>query len=203
MLQKIITSKKFLISLSLLTLFVVISSIIKTKTAVPELISSSPANNSTNFSVVGPIELKFNSTISASDFLLSSIPEMTWALQQQDGFSLTASHTATLQAKTQYVLKISWRNKIINTITFNTEATQTDYELIKNVKKEVNRDYPMAMFTPYSTSGYLVVYSTPLTLEITIKNPNLTRGEVIDEVKSWVTENGGDVAAHKFVIANP
>ncbi len=69
------------------------------------------------------------------------------------------------------------------------------------MKDELARDYPLAQKLPYSTPDYRVVYSSPMTLEITLKNSNLTSVEVIDEIKSWVTKNGGDVANHKYVIA--
>ena len=36
---------------------------------------------------------------------------------------------------------------------------------------------------------------------IALKNPNLTSAEAIDEVKSWITANGGDAGAHKYVVS--
>ena len=59
------------------------------------------------------------------------------------------------------------------------------------------RDYPLATKVPYENNDIKIVYSAPMALEITLKNPNLTSAEVIEAVKSWVTQNGGDADAHK------
>lgn len=202
MLQKILTSKKFLIGLGILTLVTLTTSLIGSKNKTPMIISSSPPNNAINFGVISSVELNFDMPIRSSDLTVSSTPDSDWKIDQKENDSIIISHTKTLETRTPYTLNIYWKGKSINSIKFTTEATQTDYKLIKKITNEVNRDYPLSLFTPYETSQYSVVYLSPLNLGITIKNPNLTSQEAIDEIKTWVKKNGGDVEAHKYTTTS-
>lgn len=202
MLKTIVTSKLFLITLFILVVATFTISIIKTKVSAPVLISTTPSENSKNISVLGGIGFEFNEKIIASDFTITSSPEETWIISQKDDFTLIAKAEKTLHSETKYQLNLNWKTKLLDTVFYTTEKNQTDYELINDIKAEVARDYPLSKFTPYDAPQLSAVYGPPLTMEITIKNSNLSSQEAIDQVKNWVKDKGGDVDAHKYVIVS-
>lgn len=202
MLKTIITSKLFLITLFILVVATFTVSIIKTKVSPPVLISTVPSENSKNISVLGGIALEFNEKISVSDFTINSSPEETWTISQKDDFTLIAKADKTLKSETKYQLNLNWKTTSLDTLFYTTEKNQTDYELINDIKAEVARDYPLSKFTPYDAPQLSAVYGPPLTMEITIKNSNLSSQEAIDQVKNWIKDNGGDVDAHKYIIVS-
>ncbi len=106
-----------------------------------------------------------------------------------------------LRVDQQYTLNLSYNGDLIYTLSFKTLRQQSDPRYVQEVNNEMARDYPLATKLPYESPVFTIRYSSPLTLEITVKNPNLTTQEIIDEVKVWVTQNGGDTSAHKYVIA--
>lgn len=203
MLKQFILSKKFLIILGIVAIIALIFSSIKPKLIPPVLLASNPQNNQVKVSTVLPIELKFKEQVVNDEFIVSSVPETSWTPTQKDPTTISLTHPKQLIPSTPYLLTIMWNETVVAKLSFTTEATQQDYEVIKNVKDEVARNYPLARLVPVETSNLRAIYSAPMTLEITLKNPNLTSTEAIDEVKSWVTDKGGDAVSHKYVVASP
>lgn len=203
MLKEILLSKKSLIVLGFIAVVAFTLSLIKPKLIPPVLLSSNPQNNQAKVSTILPVELKFKEKVSNNEFTVTSVPETSWVPTQKDETTILLTHPKQLMPAKQYLLTISWNGTEITKLSFTTEDTQQDYEVIKNVKDEITKNYPLAKLMPLETSNFRVIYSEALTLEITIKNPNLTSAEVIEEVKSWVTQNGGNTSAHKYVIATP
>lgn len=201
MLKNILFSKKFLIGFGIFILVILLFSLLKSSIIPPTLIVSNPTNNANKFSTMNPLELKFKESVINSDFDVISSPENIWTVNQLTDTALTITHQKQLFSGTKYLLTLNWKGKYFATLNFTTEETQKDFELIKNVKEEIAKNYPLATLMPYETPRFRVVYSGPLTLEITIKNPNLTSEEVIDEVKAWVTRNGANAEEHKYNIA--
>lgn len=196
-----IKSKKFLLALAGITVITLIFSLVKPRLVVPTLLKSIPPNNSNNISTIKPITLEFEGVVISSDFAIVSSPEHSFDIKQIDNYSLSVVPTKQLTPEIKYSLSVVWKNNPLTTLIFTTQHTETDYELLKNVKAEIAKNYPLATLMPYETSNYKVLYSGPLTLEITSKNPNLKSQELIDSVKSWVIQNGADASAHKYVIA--
>ena len=201
--MKKILNKKFIIFLSIISLtFLIFSLIYKPQTPSPQLLISSPTQNARSSSLTDPIQLKFDQPIDPSLLTISSIPAESWSIESGlDNNSITLKSKQYLRVDTNYSLSIVYKNIQITTLNFKTMTQQGDPRYTQEVLSELERDYPLAAKTPLTTSQYRVVYSSPMTLEITLKNSNLTSAEVIDEVKSWVTKNGGDSIAHKYVIA--
>ena len=168
----------------------------------PKIISTQPATNTRNVDLFVQLGLAFDTEALASDISISSDPQENWHVNQTSSNTVTAKSEDPLVPSKPYSITVSWKNNPIYNFSFTTASSQSDLKLLKNIKTEVDRDYPLAKLTPLDSSLYRVVYSSPLTLEITIKNVNLTTAEIIEEVKSWVTQNGGDAASHKYVIAN-
>jgi len=135
-----------------------------------------------------------------NDFQVSSIPDQKWELKVIDNQIISAHPSTPLLPNTNYTIKIIWKDKTIHQFVIRTEDTQTDYELLKKLDDELARDYPLARLVPYEESAYRVIYLEPLTLGITIQNPNLTSSEVIEEIKKWVKDNGGDPEKHSYKI---
>lgn len=169
----------------------------------PKIISTQPVTNTRNVDLFAQLDLTFNSEVVVSTISVSSDPLENWRVEQTSSNTVTAKSEDPLVPSKPYSITVSWKNNPIYNFSFTTTASQSDLKLLKNIQIEVEKDYPLAKLTPHDTSLYKVVYSAPLTLEITIKNPNLTSQEIIDEVKSWVTQNGGNVADHNFIITTP
>ena len=131
---------------------------------------------------------------------ITSIPEEDWQLSA-DKNVLALKSKQYLRVDTDYLLTISYLDKSIYNFKFKTLIQQSDPRYAQEVEVEMKKDYPMSALLPYENSEFYLVYLSPLTVQVKIKNPDLSAGEVLEEVKSWFTQNGGDVAAHKFIIA--
>lgn len=188
---------------ALITIIIFGFSFFKSKPASPNLLAVDPKTGYTKLSTIKPISLIFDKNVDLKDFSISSTPSSEWDIRQLDSKSILITPKLQLLPETKYNLAVNWSTTTITNLLYTTEATQKDYELIKNVNKEIENNYPLAKYIPTNESNFSLVYSDILTLNITIINPNLSSSEIIDEVKSWVTKNGGDVTAHKFVIATP
>lgn len=175
----------------------------KSMASPPQIVAANPTHNALAVSLEIKPLLTFDEEVFAADFTLASVPSISWTLSQSSPTSLRAQPALLLQPQTKYLLQIKWKDQKLPDYSFTTQTSQTDPLLIKNMKDELARDYPLAQSTPYTTPLYRVVYSSPMTLEITLKNLNITSQEAIDEIKEWVKSMGGDAEAHRYVIASP
>ena len=188
--------------------FLTISSIVlvlfaKKSPPTPKITSTTPIDQSQNIDLTMIPAYFFDIPISISDITITSNPVFNFQLVQQNTNTLIATHTLNFQPATTYVITIDWQNNNIFTHSFTTVKSQVDSLLIQNMKDELARDYPLGQLTPYTTSSYRVVYSAPMTLEITLKNKDVSPEKAIADIKSWVSNNGGDVSAHQYTIATP
>lgn len=200
--MKLLSNKKFLLFLGLLTFIVFIFSLFyKPPTPLPEVIQSSPTQNSNKVNYFDTLTLRFNQAIDPSLITISSTPAEDWSIDDVSGDTVSLKSKQYFQVDTSYVVNISYKNQLIYTLSFKTTHQQSDPRYAQEVMNEIKRDYPLAVKTPYETADYSVTYSKPLTLEITLKNSTVKASDVISEVKSWVTKNGGDSLAHQYTIA--
>lgn len=167
---------------------------------IPRLITSSPTDQAKNVALATIPAFEFDKSIDLADVAVISSPKTSWTLTQTKSTTIIASHSPDFQPATEYTLSLTWKNKPLTSLVFTTLKSQVDPLLLQSMKDELARDYPLARFTPYKTNNYRVVYSAPMTFEISLKNANLKSSEAIDEVKAWVTRNGGDVSTHKFTV---
>lgn len=202
--MKILRNKKFLVFLGIITLIIFIVALFyKPTPPLPEITSTSPIQNSTQANYFDTVQIKFNQSIDPELVSIVSNPKEDWIITNvgQDAISLKSKKY--LQVDTSYTLNILYENQPVHTLNFKTIHQQSDPRYAQEVMDEIARDYPLSLKTPYETSSYSLVYSLPLTLEITLKNSNLTEDEVVEEVKSWVTKNGGNASTHKYVVVTP
>jgi hypothetical protein len=191
---------QILIALGVLTLIFLL--IGKKSPPLPKVTSFSPINAAQKIDLRTVPTYQIDTPITLSDLTLTSTPNFNFQLSEATTGTILATHPTAFQPSTTYSLTLSWQNQNILTHSFTTIKSQEDPLLIQNMKDELARDYPLAQKLPLNTPQYRVVYSAPLTREITLKNPNLTSAEVIEEVKSWVTQNGGNANVHKYVISD-
>lgn len=205
MFKKLLASKKFLLVLAILTFVALLLNWARPSLVPPTLISSAPANNSRNVGLTAPLELQFDGPVDPADFSLTSVPEAPWNINSVSAATLSLSLTPTqsLAQNTKYTLNILWQGRSLTTLVFTTESTQTDRVLLDRLAAELQRDYPLANFVPYETALYRVIYISPRVLEITLKNPNFTSEEAINDIRQWVTSKGGDAASHTYTVATP
>lgn len=203
MFKNLISSKKFLLILAFIAFPTLILAFLPKKEPIPKLLQITPPDQGRNVSVIGTITAEYDISVDSSQFVISSVPPADWKVTQSRDKILTFASIKPLERYTKYTLTINWGDQVLHTLSFTTQDTQQDYEVIQNVKDEIAKNYPLARLMPLETSNFRIIYSQALTLEITIKNPNLTSAEVIAEVKSWVTQNGGDAESHKYIIAAP
>jgi methionine-rich copper-binding protein CopC len=201
--MKKLLNKKFFTILSVIVfIFLIFSLFYKPKPALPKIISSLPSANSTSVLVTDPIQLKFDQPVDPSLLTVSSNPPEVWAIQSGDDNTIaTLKSKQYLRAETPYSLSILYHNQPTFTLNFKTIPQQGDPRYTQGVLQEMSHDYPLAKFTPYETTQYLVVYSSPMTLEITLKSPNIPHDQAISDIRAWVTSVGGDATAHQYVIA--
>ena len=199
MFKKIFTSPKFILILGIITLIIFIYSLSPVK---PTLISTTPINNSQDFGINQSIRIEFSSKINSSDFTVTSTPQEKWDVISTESKTIDLRHELSLKPNTKYNIDIFWKSKPYLTLTFKTLQTQTDTTLLQDLKNEQTRNYPLIRFTPYENLNYSVVYLSPMTLQITPKTKVLTDEEMINSVKAWVTNNGGDAASHKYTVVD-
>lgn len=202
--KKLITTKNIVIFL-IITLFVFLVSILyNPKTPIPTVISASPKHNSKNISVTENILVKFDQTVDLSKIVVTSVPEEEWSLKSSTDKSVVALESKQyLLADSDYAISIYHESQLVTVLNYKTIAQQGDPRYTQTVLKEMDRDYPLATKFPYSGPNFRLIYDAPLTIGITIKNPNLTSQEVIEEVKEWVSQNGLSSVSHKYIISTP
>lgn len=159
-----------------------------------------PSNGNIRLGIMSQIDLIFDSQLEKSDFSVTSSPSIDWKVSLKDQKIITLSHKEPLTPTTKYQISVLWKNENIAVLNFTTEPTQTDYTLIENIKNDIASNYPLASHIPYETNLYQVVYSAPMTLEITMKTSVVSDSQAISQVKSWVSSQGGDSGAHKYVV---
>lgn len=167
----------------------------------PKVLSFSPNDKSVSVDLRANPIYQIDKEVILSDLTLTSSPNINFQLTESNSKTFVATHTLAFQPSTTYTLTLSWQGQTIQTHSFTTLKSQEDPLLIQNMKDELAHDYPLAQKLPYTTDSYRVVYSAPMTLEITLKDNNLGPSDAISEIKSWVTKNGGDSTTHKYVIA--
>lgn len=200
--MNILKHKKFLVIFTVITIGVFIASLIyRPQAPEPELLMSIPTQNAQKVSLTNPIQLKFDQKIDPSLLAINSEPSEVWSTQiEGDGSLLTLKSKQLLRVETKYSLHIAYQNQPLYTLNFKTLPQQGDPRYTQEVLLEMDRDYPLSTKLPYTTNSYRVVYSAPMTLEISLKNTDLSSADAISEIKSWVTKNGGDSMAHKYIV---
>ena len=194
-------NKKSIQILAVITFIIFIFAIFyKPPKPLPTVVESIPSSGSTKVNFFDQLYFKFDQDIDVSKLQITSIPEEDWQLSA-DKNVLALKSKQYLRVDTDYLLTISYLDKSIYNFKFKTLIQQSDPRYAQEVEVEMKKDYPMSALLPYENSEFYLVYLSPLTVQVKIKNPDLSAGEVLEEVKSWFTQNGGDVAAHKFIIA--
>ncbi len=202
--MKKLLSKKYIIVLGVFALlFFIFSLFYKPIKPFPTLLSSLPNQDAQKVSLTDPVRLKFDQAIDPNLLTISSAPAEEWSIQAGDDKSIVVLKSKKyFHVETKYSVSISYKNELITTLNFKTIAQQGDPRYTQEVINEMGRDFPLGKFTPYNTDLYRVVYSGPMILEITIKNPNITPEKAFSEIRTWVTSVGGDSNAHKYVISD-
>ncbi len=195
--------KTIFILLAVTLVVVVVSLFYRPVNPLPNIISTSLTTSSTKVNYFDPLRLKFDQSINPSLLSIKSVPEESWSVTSAigDPTSIVLDHAQYFRVNTDYSLTIFYDNQQIHVLKFRTAPQQSDPRYVQEVNNEMARDYPLATKVPYENNIFKIVYSAPLTLEITLKNSNITSQKAIEEVKSWVAQNGGNASAHKYVIA--
>lgn len=200
--KKLLSKKNIIILAGISLITLVVSLIYRPGTPLPQLLSSTPTENALNVSVTNALLLKFDSAIDTERIKVISNPPEEWVIQNGINPKIVSLKSKQfLYADSQYTLTITYGDELLTTLNFKTIPQQGDPRYTQSVLLEMENDYPLAVKLPHIESNYRLIYSAPLTIEITSKNPNLTSQELIDEVKTWVTQNGVDASTHKYVIA--
>lgn len=161
---------------------------------------SIPVQNAINVNVFDPIVFTFNQGVDAKNFNVSSEPSEDWSITQATSSSINLNHKQYLLVSKKYTVSVFYNGESVTKLNFETEHNQNDPRLLQELQSELDRDYPLASLTPYETAEFKVVYSAPLTFEITLKGPTSPDNAIL-QVKAWVGANGGNPANHKYTIA--
>lgn len=197
------TKIKLIWGLGILTLIaVVISLIYNPPLPLPQVITSSPTQNSKKVNYFDTIKIKFNGPINTDLLTASSVPEEVWEISEERGNIVNLKSKQYLQVDKEYILNLSYDNKPLYSLSFKTIPQQSDPRYAQEVMSEIERDYPLSTKLPLEAPGYSVLYSTPLNLEITLKNDGATKDEILVAVRAWVKQNGRDPDSHTYSFAN-
>lgn len=184
-----------------LILFFAITLFITSRPTPPTITQTNPTDYATKVSLYDNLKITYNKPLSSSEIIYSLTPKTTLSVSEEKNSHILAP-AQPLQPSTEYRLQITWNGQELKPLIFTTAASQTDPILIENIKTELERDYPLGQKLPLNKPGFRVVYSSPLTLEITLKNEGAERDEVINAVRDWVKENGLDPDGHTYTISN-
>lgn len=199
----LLTNKKFLLGFGLLAILTfILSLVLRPLAPLPEVVRTSPTDRSTKVNYFDTIAYSFNQDIDPGLLKLSSVPEENWQQNPQNSRTVSYAPAQYFQVNTQYSLTLTYNDQPIHTLTFTTLPQQSDPRYVQEVNNELKRDYPLAVKTPLDRPGFSVVYSHPLTLEITLKAGFDERSEVINTVRDWVKENGLDPDSHTYTFSN-
>lgn len=200
---KSLLNKKYIILLGVLALIVLIVSLFSNPpTDQVKVLSSSPLPNSTSVRHTDSIIIRFDLPVDTALLAASSIPEEVWNITSNYPTEIVLTSKQYFRVDTQYVLNLVYDGSPIYTLNFKTIPQQSDPRYAQEVVQELANNYPLASKIPFENTLFRIVYVSPLTIEITNKNPNLTSQEIIDEVRSWVTQNGGNAIDHKYIVAD-
>ena len=174
--------------------------LLQEKPALPLTIQgSTPADQQTGVDLFAPISVTFNSALDPNLLSVTSLPPETWTITPENASTYEFAHKLALSPSTKYLLTFTYQGQSLS-LTFTTQKSQGDPRLIQTIKEQMSIDYPLANLTPYETNLYRVVYSAPLTLEITLKTAVTTSDQAIAEIKSWVRNHGGDSSTHQYIV---
>ncbi|MFH1244553.1 MAG: Ig-like domain-containing protein [bacterium] len=189
---------RFLLPLALLVILVIF--FLTRPTSLPNLTSTSPTDKSIGVALLPEITLRFADDLPDTPITLSSMPEVSYRPTTILARELGFTPSAPLSPNTTYRLSIQLGGSVLHQFSFTTKVTQTDQVVLDQIHLELKDKYPLAQKTPYSTPEYRVIYSAPLTLEITLKTSALTPAQAISQIQSWVKSQGLDPTTHQFLV---
>jgi hypothetical protein len=196
-------NKKILLILSIIAFTTLLISMVYRPD--PKLINSNPKTGTNISNLDQSILLEFNKEIKLEDFSFKIDPNEDFTPVLSENRIVTLNFHKTFPINKKYLLTIVYKGKqlgeVIHFTTNVPKSTQYDARFNQEIQAELETQYSLMSKTPYETDEYRVVYSAPFTLEITIKNKSISTTDAISEVKVWVTKNGGDSMAHKYVVA--
>lgn len=166
----------------------------------PQILTTTPTEGASSASVFLPLSLQFDTPVDPMDFSVESSPTENWTIDTLSPTQLKLEHKEFFRVNTQYTIKLNYQGKELAKLHFKTAAEQNDPRYLQTVEDELNRDYPLRINLPLETADYRVVYSAPLELEITMKTGDMSDNVAIEEVKKWVSQNGGSASAHQYVV---
>lgn len=170
---------------------------------LPKLISTTPQQQAIDVGLNQNLSFIFNSPVNADNLKTTSIPSEDWTITNLSESVVILSHKLLFLPYTDYQVTLQMGGQVLTNLSFRTIKSQSDPRLVQTIEEQMKVDYPLARHTPLETPSYRVVYSAPLTLEITLKNSTIPKEQVITEVKAWVSQNGGDPEKHKYVVVPP
>lgn len=194
--------QRYLIPLALiLILFFLTTFFLTSRPTTPKITQTNPLDYATKVSLYDNLKITYDKPLAVSEISYNLFPSTPLSVTA-DKESHVIVPSRPLQPSTEYSLQIKWNEQMLKTLVFTTNPSQTDPILIENIKTELERDYPLGQKLPLNKPGFRVVYSAPLTLEITLKNEGAERDGVINAVRDWVKENGQEPDSHTYTIAN-
>lgn len=199
---KILTNKITIIGLAIIALTTLLFSLFYRPTPpLPNPLSVTPKDHS-SINYFDEIQLRFDQVVSPEDLTVSSIPEEEWGVTTKPNGSVVLKTKKYLQVNTQYLLNINYQNNPVASLTYTVKPQQSDPRYAQEVGDEIKRDYPLAAKIPYEAPGFTVLYKSPKTFEITLKEGIEDRSEIINAVRDWVKENGLDPDGHTYTFSN-
>jgi hypothetical protein len=193
---KILSHRITIVLLAVLALITLLFSIFyRPKPATPKLLEVSPKDRS-EINYFDEIRLRLDKAINQDGLVVNSIPEEEWEIL------VIVKSKKYLQVNTQYLLNITYQNSPIASLTYTVKPQQSDPRYAQEVAEEIKRDYPLAAKIPYEAPGFTVLYKSPMTFEITLKEGVEERSEIINAVRDWVKENGLDPDSHTYTFSN-
>lgn len=192
-------NKKLFIILGAIALLLLLLRLILSLTKPPQLTQASPSNQAKNIHLNSPLTLTFDKPIKEKNLSLQTNPPTHFTVSVKEN-TATATPKNSYIPQTTYQIKIYYQNQLQQTLTFQTQSAQSSPRQVQQIQERVERQYPLALQTPYETQNFHVTYSAPLTLEIELLTNQISGQQAIQLVKNWTKSNGVNPQTHTYTI---
>lgn len=143
-------------------------------------ITNTPLTTSNDFSFIISPALSFGYQDK------STYPTNNVVLQVLGGLSANTTYTVTIKNSEQNVVK-TWSFQTSNKQNPGSSGLEKQKET-----QQINSDYPLFNYIPYTSNDFTADYSGINTLKVTVVNTSLSLSQVEQEVQAWIQSHNVD-----------
>lgn len=190
-------TKKIIIILTVLFIILTLFTLFqKLKPQPPKILSTLPSQQSREVSLDAQIEFTFDKPFKINDFKIEINPEFLYHFSVEvDKLILKPENP--LNFSTVYSLKLTHlpTKKEISQLTFQTIEPQGSSQVVEEIQKEQQEDYPLAPYSPPDNASFYFFYTGPKQIRVFLKaDPTPSQKAFFD----WVNSLNLDLSNHNI-----